>query len=91
MEEITTIEVSGGNYLKVTLSDGTTLVIRGALVKLKTKLDGEFVPISRDCLLNLRAVKLAHTSQRRINLDLHDGRTLTASRMGSLLLRKLTL
>jgi LytTr DNA-binding domain-containing protein len=79
-----------GHWLEDLLID-RRLEILGSLRKLLPKLNRDFVQINWTCVVNLACVRKARVFNRVMDLTLDDGQVQTASRLGTIALRKLRL
>ena len=88
LADIVSLKVSQ-NDISAHLTDQTTIVVRGSLVKTMKKLPPEmFFSIGRDCVVNLTHVTKVDASTRNIMLKLKDGRDVTVSRQQSKVFRR---
>lgn len=70
-----------GNYLTAETTDGEKIMMRGSLKRLLAKLNGgDFVPISRACVVNLASVREAFHWGKGVELTLDNGSKLLASK-----------
>ena len=86
--DISSIEVTGGNYMSVKKTDGESVTTRGSLARCEKRLPWQFFRASRQQMINLADVSKANLSFRKIILIMRGGDSVSLSRIQSKLFRK---
>ena len=90
INDISFIEVTGGNYLSLKLNNGSpsSVTIRGSLARYEERLPTNFFRAGRDCIVNLAEVAKVNTARKQLVLTMKDGKEILVSRIQSRLLIK---